>query len=140
MAKKVMAVITLQVPAGQATAGPPVGPTLGQYGINIPQFIKQYNEQTASQIGMIIPAELTIFADRSFTFRLKTPPASDLIKKAAGLPKGSADPGRNKPGRLTQAQLREIAETKMPDLNTRDIEGAMKIIAGTARSMGVEIV
>jgi large subunit ribosomal protein L11 len=135
-----MAVITLQVPAGQATAGPPVGPTLGQYGINIPQFIKQYNEQTASQIGMVIPAELTIFGDRSFTFKLKTPPASDLIRKAAGVGKGSNEPHRTKVGQLTQAQLREIAETKMPDLNALNVEGAMKIIAGTARSMGVDIV
>jgi large subunit ribosomal protein L11 len=139
MAKKVMAVVKLQCPAGKATPAPPVGPALGQYGINIMEFVKTYNERTAPQAGTIIPVEITIFEDRSFTFVTKTPPASELIKKAIGAPKGSGANKREKAGRLTEAQLRDIAQMKMQDLNANDIEGAMKIIAGTARSMGVEV-
>jgi len=139
MAKKVMAVVKLQCPAGKATPAPPVGPALGQYGINIMEFVKTYNERTAPQVGTIIPVEITIFEDRSFTFVTKTPPASELIKKAIGAPKGSGANKREKAGRLTEAQLRDIAQMKMQDLNANDIEGAMKIIAGTARSMGVDV-
>lgn len=139
MAKKVMAVVKLQCPAGKATPAPPVGPALGQYGINIMEFVKTYNERTAPQAGTIIPVEITIFEDRSFTFVTKTPPASELIKKAVGAPKGSGANRRDKVGTLTQAQLRDIAQLKMQDLNANDIEGAMNIIAGTARSMGVEV-
>jgi large subunit ribosomal protein L11 len=139
MAKKVMAVVKLQCPAGKATPAPPVGPALGQYGINIMEFVKTYNERTAPQAGTIIPVEITIFEDRSFTFVTKTPPASELIKKAIGAPKGSGANKREKAGRLTEAQLRDIAQMKMQDLNANDIEGAMKIIAGTARSMGVDV-
>jgi large subunit ribosomal protein L11 len=140
MAKKVMAVVKLQCPAGKATPAPPVGPALGQYGINIMEFVKTYNERTAPQVGTIIPVEITIFEDRSFTFVTKTPPASELIKKAIGAPKGSGANKREKAGRLTEAQLRDIAQMKMQDLNANDIEGAMKIIAGTARSMGIEVI
>jgi len=140
VAKKVVAQITLQVPAGQASAGPPVGPTLGQHGINIPQFIKQYNEQTAHQVGMIVPVLLTVYADRSFSFELKTPPAAELIRKAAGLEKGSSEPNRHKVGQITREQLRQIAQEKLRDLNTNDLEAGMKIIEGTARSMGVVVV
>jgi large subunit ribosomal protein L11 len=139
MAKKVMAVVKLQCPAGKATPAPPVGPALGQYGINIMEFVKTYNERTAPQAGTIIPVEITIFEDRSFTFVTKTPPASELIKKAVGAPKGSGANRRDKVGKLTQAQLRDIAQMKMQDLNANDIEGAMNIIAGTARSMGVDV-
>jgi large subunit ribosomal protein L11 len=139
MAKKVMAVVKLQCPAGKATPAPPVGPALGQYGINIMEFVKTYNERTAPQVGTIIPVEITIFEDRSFTFVTKTPPASELIKKAIGAPKGSGANRREKAGKLTEAQLRDIAQMKMQDLNANDIEGAMKIIAGTARSMGIEV-
>jgi len=139
MAKKVMAVVKLQCPAGKATPAPPVGPALGQYGINIMEFVKTYNERTAAQAGTIIPVEITIFEDRSFTFVTKTPPASELIKKAIGAPKGSGANRREKAGKLTEAQLRDIAQMKMQDLNANDIEGAMKIIAGTARSMGVDV-
>jgi large subunit ribosomal protein L11 len=139
MAKKVTAVVKLQIPAGKATPAPPVGSTLGPYGINMMEFIKGYNEKTASQIGTIIPVEITIFEDRSFTFITKTPPAAELIKKAANAEKGSGRPHTEKVGRLTQEQVRAIAETKMPDLNANDIEAAMKIIAGTARSMGIEV-
>jgi large subunit ribosomal protein L11 len=139
MAKKVMAVVKLQCPAGKATPAPPVGPALGQYGINIMEFVKTYNERTAPQAGTIIPVEITIFEDRSFTFVTKTPPASELIKKAIGAPKGSGANRRDKAGTLTQAQLRDIAQMKMQDLNANDIEGAMRIIAGTARSMGVDV-
>lgn len=138
MAKKVMAVVKLQCPAGKATPAPPVGPALGQYGINIMEFVKTYNERTAAQAGTIIPVEITIFEDRSFTFITKTPPASELIKKAIGADKGSGANRRDTVGRLTEDQLRDIAQMKMQDLNANDIEGAMKIIAGTARSMGVE--
>ena len=139
MAKKVMAVVKLQCPAGKATPAPPVGPALGQYGINIMEFVKTYNERTASQVGTVIPVEITIFEDRSFTFVTKTPPAAELLKKAANVPKGSGTNKRQKVGSVSQDQLREIAQMKIQDLNANDIEGAMKIIAGTARSMGIEI-
>lgn len=131
--------VKLQLPAGKATAGPPVGTALGPHGINIADFVKQFNEQTASLGDTVIPAEMTIYDDRSFTFVLKTPPASVLIRKAAGLAKGSANPLTTKVGKITPAQAREIAETKMPDLNAVDIDAAEKIIRGTARSMGVEV-
>jgi len=134
-----MAVVKLQCPAGKATPAPPVGPALGQYGINIMEFVKTYNERTAPQVGTIIPVEITIFEDRSFTFVTKTPPASELIKKAIGAPKGSGANRREKVGTLTEAQLRDIAQMKLQDLNANDLEGAMKIIAGTARSMGVDV-
>ena len=139
MAKKVTAIIKLQLPAGQATPAPPVGPALGQHGVNIMQFVKAYNEQTAGQVGTIIPVEITVFQDRSFTFITKTPPAAALLTKAAGLQKGSGNPLKQKVGSITEAQLRELAQLKRPDLNAKDIEGAMKIRAGTARSMGIEI-
>ena len=139
MAKKVTAVIKLQINAGKATAAPPVGSTLGPYGINMMEFIKGYNEKTASMIGTVVPVEITIFEDRSFTFITKTPPAPELIKKAAGIPKGSSRPGKEKAGALTADQVREIATMKMPDLNANDIDTAMKIIAGTARSMGIDV-
>ena len=139
MAKKITAVVKLQIAAGKATPAPPVGSTLGPYGINMMEFIKGYNEKTAAQAGSIIPVEITIFEDRSFTFVTKTPPAADLIKKMAAAAKGSGRPNREKVGSLTQEQIRQIAEQKMPDLNANDIEGAMKIIAGTARSMGVDV-
>ena len=139
MAKKVTAVIKLQINAGKATAAPPVDSTLGPYGINMMEFIKGYNEKTASMIGTVVPVEITIFEDRSFTFVTKTPPAPELIKKAAGLPKGSSRPGKEKAGSLTADQVREIATMKMPDLNAHDIDTAMKIIAGTARSMGIDV-
>lgn len=139
MAKKVMAVVKLQCPAGKATPAPPVGPALGQYGINIMEFVKGYNERTAAQAGTVIPVEITIFEDRTFTFVTKTPPAAELLKKAAGVPKGSGVNKKEKAGRITQDQLREIAQTKMQDLNANDVDAAMKIIAGTARSMGIEV-
>ena len=138
MAKKVLTIIKLQIPGGQANPAPPVGPALGQHGVNIMEFCKAYNAQTAHENGRIIPVEITVFEDRSFTFITKTPPAAVLIKEALGLESGSGEPNRHKVGRLTQAQLRSIAETKMPDLNARDVDEAMKVIAGTARSMGVE--
>lgn len=131
--------VKLQIAAGKATPAPPVGSTLGPYGINMMEFIKSYNERTAAQAGSIVPVEITIFEDRSFTFITKTSPACDLIKKAAGIEKGSGIPNKTKVGKLTSDQVRSIAETKMPDLNANDIEAAMKIIAGTARSMGVTI-
>ena len=137
--KKVIAKITLQCNAGKATPAPPVGPALGQHGINIMEFCKTYNERTAKEVGNIIPAVITVFEDRSFTFILKTPPASELIKKAAGVEKGSGEPNRKKVGKLTAAALREIAQKKMNDLNANDIDAAMKIVAGTARSMGIEV-
>ena len=140
MAKKITAVVKLQIAAGKATPAPPVGSTLGPYGINMMEFIKGYNEKTASQVGSVIPVEITIFEDRSFTFVTKTPPAADLIKKMAAAAKGSGRPNRDKVGSLTQDQIRQIAEQKMPDLNANDLDGAMKIIMGTARSMGVDIV
>ncbi|MBJ7899554.1 MAG: 50S ribosomal protein L11 [Cyanobacteria bacterium RI_101] len=139
MAKKVVALIKLALPAGKANPAPPVGPALGQHGVNIMAFCKEYNAKTADQPGMIIPVEISVYEDRSFTFVLKTPPASVLIRKAAGIEKGSNEPNKKQAGTLTQAQLREIAQTKMPDLNANDIEAAMKIVAGTARNMGVAI-
>jgi large subunit ribosomal protein L11 len=139
MAKKVMAVVKLQCPAGKATPAPPVGPALGQYGINIMQFVKSYNEQTAAQVGTIIPVEITVFEDRTFTFITKTPPAAELLKKAAGAPKGAGNPKKDTAGTISQDQLRAIAETKMSDLNANDVDAAMKIIAGTARSMGIKV-
>ena len=139
MAKKVVKLIKLQIPAGQANPAPPVGPALGQHGVNIMEFCKAFNAQTQNDAGTIIPVEITVFEDRSFTFITKTPPAAVLIKEALGLESGSGEPNRNKVGRLSQAQLRSIAEAKMPDLNARDVDEAMKIIEGTARSMGVEV-
>ncbi len=140
MAKKVKAVITLQLPAGKATPAPPVGPALGQHGINIVGFCKEYNARTSTMIGNIVPAQITVYTDGSFTFITKTPPASDLLKKAAGVDKGAGNPLRDKVGTVTKSQIREIAETKMKDLNAVDIEGAMRQIEGTARSMGIEVV
>jgi large subunit ribosomal protein L11 len=139
MAKKVKAIITLQLPAGKATPAPPVGPALGQHGINMMAFLKEYNERTATQSGMIIPALITIFEDRSFSFVTKTPPATDLIKKAAGIDKGSGNPNRAPAGSMTRAKVREIAELKMKDLNANDIQAAMRMIEGSARSMGVAV-
>ncbi|MBR7111088.1 MAG: 50S ribosomal protein L11 [Clostridia bacterium] len=139
MAKKITAVVKLQLPAGKATPGPPVGSTLGPHGINIPGFTKEFNEKTAKQAGLVIPVVMTIYADRSFTFILKTPPAPVLIRKACGIESGSARPNKDKVATLTKAQLREIAEMKMPDLNASSIESAMAMIAGTARSMGVVV-
>ena len=140
MAKKIRAIIKLQLQAGQATPAPPVGPALGQHGANIMAFCKEYNERTSSQTGSIIPVEITVFEDRSFTFALKTPPASDLIRKALGIEKGSAAQRREKVGTMTRAQVRQIAESKMKDLNANDLEAAMKMVEGTARSMGVDVV
>ncbi|MCC5581370.1 MULTISPECIES: 50S ribosomal protein L11 [Microtetraspora] len=137
--KKIAALVKVQLPAGQATPAPPVGTALGPHGVNIMEFVKQYNAATEAQRGNIIPVEITIFEDRTFTFITKTPPAPELIKKAAGLQKGSANPHKDKVGKLTKDQLRQIAETKMQDLNANDIEAAEKIIAGTARSMGITI-
>ena len=139
MAKKVKAIVKLQIDAGKATPAPPVGPALGQHGMNIMAFVKEYNERTAAQTGTIVPVEITVFEDRSFTFITKTPPAAVLIKEALRLEKGSAEPNRQKVGRLSRSQLQQIAETKMPDLNARDVEEAMRVVAGTARSMGVEV-
>ena len=139
MAKKVKTVIKLQIPAGQANPAPPVGPALGQHGINIMGFCKEYNERTASQAGSIIPVEITVFEDRSFTFTTKTPPASDLLKKALDVEKASGDAGREKIGKISRDKLREIAQLKAKDLNATSIEGAERIIAGTARSMGIEV-
>ena len=139
MAKKVARVVKLQVPAGKATPAPPVGPALGQAGVNIMAFVKDFNERTAKQAGLIIPVEITVFEDRSFTFITKTPPAAEMIKKAAGVAKGSATPHTVKVGSITEAQAREIAETKMPDLNANDLDAATKIVAGTARSMGITV-
>jgi large subunit ribosomal protein L11 len=137
--KKVSAVIKLQIKAGQATPAPPIGPALGQHGVNIMEFCKAYNAQTESQRGNVIPVEITVYEDRSFTFVTKTPPAAELIKKAAGVPKGSGEPHKTKVGRLTSAQVREIAQTKLEDLNANDLDQASKIIAGTARSMGITV-
>lgn len=138
MAKKVKAIVKLQIAAGKANPAPPVGPALGQHGVNIMAFVKEYNEKTASQAGTIVPVEITIYEDRSFTFVTKTPPATDLLKKAAGLEKGSANT-RQKVGTISRQKIREIAELKMKDLNANDVESAMKMIEGTARSMGIEI-
>ena len=140
MAKKIRIVLTLQLPAGKATPAPPVGTALGPHGINIVEFCKTYNERTAAQSGQVIPAQITIFEDRSFTFILKTPPAADLLRKAAGIEKGASTTGRENVGRVTRNQVREIAEIKMSDLNAIDIDGASKIVEGTARSMGIEVV
>jgi large subunit ribosomal protein L11 len=139
MAKKVVALIKLAIPAGKANPAPPIGPALGQHGVNIMAFCKDYNARTAEKAGLIVPVEISVFEDRSFTFILKTPPASVLIKKAAKIERGSGNPKTQKVGSITRAQLREIAETKMPDLNANDIEMAMNIIEGTARNMGVEV-
>lgn len=140
MPKRLVAKVTLQLPAGKATPAPPVGPALGQHAINIVGFCKEYNEKTASQVGTVIPVEVSIFEDRSFSLVLKTPPAAVLLTQAAGVPKGSGEPNRNKVGRVTSAQVRAIAEQKMPDLNAASIEAAMRVIEGTARSMGIEVV
>jgi large subunit ribosomal protein L11 len=139
MAKKVLTLIKLQVPGGSANPAPPVGPALGQHGVNIMEFCKAFNAQTQDQNGRIIPVEITVFEDRSFTFITKTPPAAVLIKEAAGIQKGSGEPNREKVAKITQAQVRQIAETKMEDLNANDLDQASKIIEGTARSMGVEV-
>lgn len=140
MAKKVMAVVKLQINAGLANPAPPVGPALGQHGINIMEFCKQFNAKTKDKAGLIIPALITIYSDRTFTFVLKTPPAPVLVKKAAGLAKGSAVPNKDKVGKITRSQVKEIAELKMPDLNAKDLAGAMKMIEGSARAMGVEVI
>jgi large subunit ribosomal protein L11 len=140
MAKKVLTIIKLQAVGGSASPAPPVGPALGQHGVNIMEFVKSFNAQTQSDLGTVIPVEITVYEDRSFTFVTKSPPAAILIKQALSLDKGSAEPNRTKVGRITQAQLREIAEKKMNDLNANDIDQAAKIIAGTARSMGVDVV
>jgi large subunit ribosomal protein L11 len=139
MAKKVLTVIKLQIPGGQATPAPPVGPALGQHGVNIMEFCKTFNAQTAQANGRITPVEITVFEDRSFTFITKTPPAAVLIKEALNIEKGSGEPNREKVGRLSRKQVQDIAEVKLEDLNARDIEAAMEVIAGTARSMGVEV-
>lgn len=140
MAKKVMAVVKLQIPAGKATPAPPVGPALGQHGVNIMAFVKEYNDRTAAQVGLIIPVEITIYADRTFSFVTKTPPASVLLKKAAGIETASGEPHVKKVGRVTRSKVREIAELKMPDLNAVDVDAAVRMVEGTARSMGIEIV
>ncbi len=140
MAKKVKAVIKLQIPAGKANPAPPIGPALGQHGINIMAFCKEYNARTASQVGSIIPVEITVYQDQTFTFVTKTPPTADLLRKAAGIEKGSAEPRRQMVGKITREQLRQIAELKMKDLNALDLEAAERQIEGTARSMGIEIV
>ena len=139
MAKKVTAIVKLQLPAGKATPGPPVGSTLGPHGINLPGFVKEFNDKTASQIGLVIPVVMTIYNDRSFSFITKTPPAPVLIKKACGIESGSAKPNKEKVAKLTKAQVKEIAEIKMPDLNAASLESAMSMIAGTARSMGITV-
>ena len=140
MAKKVLTTIKLQIPAGAANPAPPVGPALGQHGVNIMEFCKAFNAQTQAQGGTIIPVEITVFEDRSFTFITKTPPAAVLLREALGIDKGSGEPNRNKVGKVSRDKVREIAELKMPDLNANDVDAAMKIIEGTARSMGVEVV
>ena len=140
MAKKIVGYIKLQIPAGKATPQPPIGPALGQYGVAIPMFTKEFNERTKNDIGLIIPVVITVYADRTFTFITKTPPAAVLIKKAAGIESGSGVPQSQKVGKITKEQVRKIAETKMPDLNAASIESAMSMIAGTARSMGVTVV
>jgi large subunit ribosomal protein L11 len=139
MAKKVVALIKLAITAGKANPAPPIGPALGQHGVNIMAFCKEYNARTQDKTGLVIPVEISVFEDRSFTFILKTPPASVLIKKAAGIERGSGEPRTKKVGSISRAQLREIAETKLPDLNANDVEAAMKIVEGTARNMGVTI-
>jgi large subunit ribosomal protein L11 len=139
MAKKISAVIKLAISAGKANPAPPIGPALGQHGVNIMMFCKEYNARTADQAGMVVPVEISVYEDRSFTFILKTPPASKLIAKAAGVATGSGEPNKKKVGSITRAQLEEIAKTKMPDLNANDIEAAMRIVEGTARNMGITI-
>ncbi len=139
MAKKVTAIVKLQLPAGKATPGPPVGSTLGPHGINLPSFVKEFNDKTADKIGLVIPVVMTIYNDRSFSFITKTPPAPVLIKKACGIESGSAKPNKDKVAKITKAQIKEIAELKMPDLNAASLEAAMSMIAGTARSMGVTV-
>ena len=139
MAKKVKAVVKVQIQAGKATAAPPVGTALGPHGINMGQFIKEYNERTASLAGTVVPAVVTIFEDRSYTFVTKSPPAADLIRREAGIEKGSGKPNKEKVGKITRAQVKKIAETKLADLNATSVEGAMKMVEGTARSMGVEV-
>lgn len=139
MAKKVTAMIKLQVPAGKATPAPPIGPALGQHGVNIMGFCKEFNEKTAKQAGLIIPVVITVYQDRSFSFILKTPPASVLIKKAVGIESGSGEPNKTKVGKISKAKIKEIAELKMPDLNAASIETAMSMVAGTARSMGITV-
>ncbi|MDD3491513.1 MAG: 50S ribosomal protein L11 [Candidatus Pacebacteria bacterium] len=139
MAKAIKTTLTLQIPAGQANPAPPVGPALGQHGLNIQEFCSQFNERTKEQAGDLIPVEITIYQDRSFDFKLKQPPVSDLLRKAAGIEKGSGDPLKKKTGKVNRKQLEEIAKRKMPDLNTNDIEAAIQMIAGTARSMGIEV-
>jgi large subunit ribosomal protein L11 len=140
MAKKVLAVVRLQIPAGKATPAPPVGPALGQHGVNIMEFCKAYNERTAAMAGTIVPVEITIYADRTFSFVTKTPPASVLLRQAAGIEKGSGEPNKTKVGKITRAQLRDIAQQKMRDLNAHDVDAAMRMIEGTARSMGISVV
>jgi large subunit ribosomal protein L11 len=140
VAKKVTAIVKLQCPAGQANPSPPVGPALGQHGVNIMEFCKAFNARTQDKQGLIIPAVITVYSDRSFTFELRTPPAAILIKRAAKIAKGSGEPNRTKVGSVTTSQIREIAELKAPDLNSHDIENAMRIVAGTARSMGIDVV
>jgi large subunit ribosomal protein L11 len=140
MAKKVVAQVKLQVPAGQANPSPPVGPALGQHGVNIMEFCKTFNARTQGQEGLIIPVVITIYADRTFTFIMKTPPASVLLKRAAGIAKGSGEPNKNKVGQVTKAQVQEIAKTKLPDLNTTSLESAIRSVEGTARSMGIKII
>lgn len=137
--KKIKTILKLQLPAGGATPAPPVGTSLGPHGLNIQDFVKRFNDATVSMKGDVVPAEITVYEDRSFDFKLKTPPASDLLRKAAGIEKGSASPLKQKVGKVTKAQIKQIAERKMPDLNANDVEGAMKIIEGTARQMGIEI-
>lgn len=139
MAKKIIALIKLQLPAGKANPSPPVGPALGQHGVNIMEFCKAYNAKTQDKMGLVVPVEISVYADRSFTFITKTPPASVLLIKAAGLEKGSGEPNTNKVGKVTRSQVKEIAEVKMPDLNASGIESAMLMIEGTARSMGIEV-
>ncbi|PIY59675.1 50S ribosomal protein L11 [Candidatus Wolfebacteria bacterium CG_4_10_14_0_8_um_filter_37_11] len=138
--KEIKTTLKLQIPAGAANPAPPIGPALGQHGINIAQFCQQFNEATKEMVGSIIPAEITIFVDRTFEFKLKTSPASDLLRKAAGIEKGAGNPLKNKVGKVTKAQIREIAEKKMVDLNANDVEAAMKIIEGSARSIGIEVI
>ena len=140
MAKKIRAIVKVQAPAGKATPAPPIGPALGQHGINIMGFVKEFNERTASQVGLVIPAEITVYEDRTFTFILKTPPAADLLKKAAGVEKGSANVVKTRVGTVSRDKVREIAKTKMTDLNANDIDAAMRQVEGTARSMGIEVV
>jgi large subunit ribosomal protein L11 len=139
MAKKVVAIIKLAINAGKANPAPPIGPALGQHGVNIMMFCKEYNARTADQVGLVIPVEISVYEDRSFTFVLKTPPASVLICKAAGVDRGSGEPNKKKVGSITRTQLQEIAQTKMPDLNANDIEAAMRIVEGTARNMGITV-